>query len=141
MSLPNFVDNPLSLTTAQALLEQYNCQTPQPLLSPAEQTQFRQALCQVAAECDRLIFGVCADQLAEGKAALSSYLLALGQKSTELHFEPLEGPVYLKFNPGTGLCYSDSYTGSHRGVLVSCQSDLQGGINATYGHLPLDLFS
>ncbi|MDP5017066.1 MAG: DUF1824 family protein, partial [Dolichospermum sp.] len=28
----------------------------------------------------------------------------------------------------------------HRGVLVSCQSYQEGGVNEMYGHLPLDLF-
>jgi hypothetical protein len=50
-------------------------------------------------------------------------------------------PIYLKFNPQTGLCYASSYEGSHRGVLLSVQSELAEGINATYGHLPLDLFT
>jgi hypothetical protein len=38
------------------------------------------------------------------------------------------------------LCYLDSYAGHHRGVLVSCQSYQEGGVNEMYGHLPLDLF-
>ena len=51
-----------------------------------------------------------------------------------------EGPVYIKLNGKNGLCYLDSYSGHHRGVLVSCQSYQEGGINEMYGHLPLDLF-
>ncbi|HEY9658957.1 MAG TPA: DUF1824 family protein [Allocoleopsis sp.] len=45
----------------------------------------------------------------------------------------------MKFNPNASSCYADSYTGEHRGVLVSCQS-ADDGINEMYGHLPLDLF-
>ncbi|NES92001.1 DUF1824 family protein, partial [Okeania sp. SIO2B9] len=35
----------------------------------------------------------------------------------------------------------ESYIGEYRGVLVSCQSAEDTGINGTYGHLPLDLFT
>jgi Domain of unknown function (DUF1824) len=132
---------PMSLDTAETLLQQCNCLQPSAILDSDQKTQLRQALSQVAAECDRIILGVCAEHLAEGKTALMQYLTALGQAIADLDFEPVAGPVYLKFNPETGRCYSDGYTGIHRGVLVSCQSDLEQGINGTYGHLPLDLFA
>ncbi len=129
----------MNLATAQALLETYNCLEPVELATLEQQTQLRQALQTVVEKCDRQIFGVCANSLTAGVTALDSYLQALGQKAA-LEFEPLDGPVYLKFNPSTGRCYRDVYTGPHRGVLVSCQSDFEDGINGTYGHLPLDLF-
>jgi Domain of unknown function (DUF1824) len=138
----------MNLAAAQALLEAYNC-SEQPAsvptvteetAAPDQQMQLRQALQIVVQACDRQIFGVCADSLAAGVESLASYLQALDQP-TDLKFEPLAGPVYLKFNPSTGRCYRDVYTGHHRGVLVSCQSDFEQGVNGTYGHLPLDLFS
>jgi hypothetical protein len=71
--------------------------------------------------------------------ALESYLEALGY-SVNLKKAEVDSPVYIKFNPKTGLSYLDAYSGNHRGVLVSCQSSQAGGINEMYGHLPLDLF-
>ncbi|MBW4553916.1 MAG: DUF1824 family protein [Aphanocapsa sp. GSE-SYN-MK-11-07L] len=130
----------LNLATAQALLEAYNCSEPPQIATPEEQMQLQQALQVVVKESDRQIFGVCADSLTDGLEGLASYLQALDQQA-DLQFDPLAGPVYLKFNPSTGRCYRDAYTGPHRGVLVSCQSDFEQGVNDTYGHLPLDLFS
>jgi hypothetical protein len=70
---------------------------------------------------------------------MKTYSRALGyQPPTDLP-QP-EGPVYIKLNGKNGLCYLDSYSGHHRGVLVSCQSYQEGGVNEMYGHLPLDLF-
>ncbi len=129
----------MNLATAQALLEAYDCSAPPAVATLDEQMQLQQALEIVVQNSDRQIFGVCASTLAAGVAGLASYLQALGQ-TTDLQFEPLVGPVYLKFNPSTGRCYRDAYTGPHRGILVSCQSDFEQGVNGTYGHLPLDLF-
>lgn len=45
----------------------------------------------------------------------------------------IAGPVYVKFNSATGLCYASTYEGRDRGVLVQLgQQQL--------GHLPLGLF-
>ena len=45
----------------------------------------------------------------------------------------IAGPVYLKCNSATGLCYASQYDGRDRGVLVQLgQRQL--------GHLPLGLF-
>ncbi|MEK9512282.1 MULTISPECIES: DUF1824 family protein [Limnospira] len=33
------------------------------------------------------------------------------------------------------------YLEKYRGVLVSCQSSEENGVNGTYGHFPLDLFA
>jgi Domain of unknown function (DUF1824) len=138
----------MNLAAAQALLEAYNClepvtfgsAVPEEIATADQQVELRQALQTVVEKCDRQIFGVCADTLTAGVTALESYLQALGQRA-DLQFDPLAGPIYLKFNPSTGRCYRDAYTGPHRGVLVSCQSDFEDGVNGTYGHLPLDLFS
>ncbi|HEY9904636.1 MAG TPA: DUF1824 family protein, partial [Candidatus Sericytochromatia bacterium] len=75
----------------------------------------------------------------QGLLALKTYAKALGYEPN-LDLASIDGPVYIKFNPNIGLCYLDSYTGTHRGVLVSYQSSEQGEINDMYGHLPLDLF-
>lgn len=130
----------LSLQDAHQRLAEYSCIEHEAGVAPGDKRSLRQALLQVKAASDRQIFGVCADTLEEAKTALFSYLRGLDLPTMELKFEPGEGAVYLKFNPSTGRCYQDGYTGSHRGVLVSCQSDFADGINATYGHLPLDLF-
>ncbi|MGB3614450.1 MAG: DUF1824 family protein, partial [Elainellaceae cyanobacterium] len=100
------------------------------------------ALKTVAQKSEFQIFGVCAGSLGEGVTALKDYTQALGYEiPQDLTFDPVEEAVYIKFNPKTGLIYADSYSGDHRGVLVSCQSDHDDGLNEMYGHLPLDLFS
>jgi len=89
------------------------------------------------------MLGVCASSLQEGFSALTPYLEAIGYNPATLEdsgFE-FEGPVYIKFNGKRESYHADSYTGEYRGVLVSCQSEDGEGVNGTYGHLPLDLFS
>ena len=109
--------------------------------------------------------GICADNFQQGIAALASYLEAFGyqhdsslsrhqsdweqenaatdSERTTRSPEPSSGvassPVYLKFNTQKMSYYSKKYTGEHRGVLVSCQSE-NDLIAGTYGHFPLDLF-
>lgn len=107
--------------------------------SQADRLHIRQALLVVAHHSDYQLFGVCADSLEQGHTALECYAKALGYEP-QLDFSPIAGAVYLKFNPKSGLCYSDDYRGDRRGVLVSCQSAAIDGLNETYGHLPLDLF-
>ncbi len=89
------------------------------------------------------IFGVCADADAEGIEALRSYAEAFEYPFStvmEQQLTPIEGPIYLKFNPRTQRCFADSYSGSYRGVLVSFQSDFETGYSGTHGHFPLSLF-
>ncbi len=105
-----------------------------------DREQLQQALLQVANHSDYQMLGICADSFAQGRQALETYAAALGYTQIPIP-EPIDGPVYIKFNPRSGGCYVDSYVGSHRGVLVSCQSAEEPGINEMYGHLPLDLFS
>lgn len=132
------VPSSLSVEQAQALLKPANCLAP--LSSRSDYQLLRQALQLVASQSDYQIFGICAASFAEARQALDAYAAALGcAPPTELR--PIEGPVYIKFNPRSGLCYADSYSGEHRGVLVSCQSAYAAGINDLYGHLPLDLFA
>jgi Domain of unknown function (DUF1824) len=127
------------LTAAQACLAEYTCLESRSLATHADQTQLQQALQTVCAASDRQLFGICADSLEQGVAALQSYLQALGYPE-RYPLDLMEGPVFIKCNPGRGKCYREAYTGSHRGVLVSCQSDLEEGLNETYGHLPLNLW-
>lgn len=61
-------------------------------------------------------------------------ILSVGEKTA------VDGAVYLKFNTQKMTYYLDSYTGSYRGVLVSCQSE-NDTLVGTYGHFPLDLFA
>ena len=129
----------LTLQKAQELLQPFNCLETQPVLSEPQKAQIRQALLLLAENSDYQILGICADTTDQGLSALKTYAEALGYQPN-LNLTPIEDSVYIKFNGNTGLCYIDSYIGEHRGVLVSCQSSFEGGINEMYGHLPLDLF-
>lgn len=133
--------NPACLTRQEAhqLLKQFDCLHPrQP--SPAERQPIRQAVLRMAEESDYQMLGVCADSVEQGAIALQQYATTLGYQPT-LSLTALEGPAYLKFNPITGLCYANPYTGPYRGVLISYQSEDAEDVNEMYGHLPLDLFA
>lgn len=130
---------PLSLDGAQALLRTLTCIEPLPLDRIPDYALIRQALHRVCDQSDYQILGICADTANQAIAALHRYLEALGRPEYPQP-EPIPAAVYLKFNPKTGLCYLQPYTGQHRGVLVSCQSAYDGDVNETFGHLPLDLF-
>ncbi len=129
----------LTLTDAQTRLRQFTCLVGHASLSPTEKMQVRQALALVCQRSQYQILGICADTLSQGKQTLQSYATALGY-TVNPQLATVAEPIYIKFNPRSGLCYADTYIGSHRGVLVSCQSASDDGINETFGHLPLDLF-
>jgi hypothetical protein len=133
--------NPHNLTAEEAkkLLNKFNCLDIAPILNSSEKSVIRNALILVTKLADYQILGICADTAEEGILAMKTYSLALGYEPPDNLLTP-EGPVYIKLNGKNGLCYLDSYPGHHRGVLVSCQSSHQDGINEMYGHLPLDLF-
>ena len=133
--------NPQNLTAEEAkkLLNKFNCLDIAPILKPSEKVVIRDALILVTKLADYQILGICADTAEEGILAMRTYSLALGYEPPDNLLTP-EGPVYIKLNGKNGLCYLDSYVGHHRGVLVSCQSYHEDGINEMYGHLPLDLF-
>jgi Domain of unknown function (DUF1824) len=134
------VTNPSDpVAIAHACLSEYTCLESRSLETSTDQTQLQQALLTVCAASDRQLFGICADSLEQGVAALDSYLKALGYPQV-YPLEPLEGAIFIKCNPSRGKCYREPYSGSHRGVLISCQSDLDDGLNQTYGHLPLNLW-
>jgi len=130
----------LTVEAAHKILQAFTCIEQGSPESPPSSALVRQALLLVTRLSDYQMFGICADTVAQGLAALKSYLPALGYNIDEVTVDSIEGPTYIKFNSKTGLCYASPYPGSHRGVLVSCQSALSNGINETYGHLPLDLF-
>ncbi|HIK15149.1 MAG TPA: DUF1824 family protein [Leptolyngbyaceae cyanobacterium M33_DOE_097] len=127
-----------TLEQACTLLRQFVCLNQLPQLPDLAAT--RRALQLVAAHSDYQIFGVCADDLQQGAIALTSYLRALNYKHALPDFPPIEGAIYLKYNPLKQRCHADQYSGPHRGVLVSCQSVDDTDVNETFGHLPLDLF-
>ncbi|WP_392530576.1 DUF1824 family protein [Nostoc sp. C117] len=137
MSTPN----PHNLTAEEAkkILNKFNCLDIAPVLKASEKVVTRDALILLTKLADYQILGICADTAEEGILAMKTYSLALGYEPPENLSTP-EGPVYIKLNGKNGLCYLDSYDGHHRGVLVSCQSYDEDGINEMYGHLPLDLF-
>ncbi|MBD2682047.1 MULTISPECIES: DUF1824 family protein [Nostoc] len=124
---------------ARKILNKFNCLDIAPVLKPTEKDVIRNALILMANLADYEILGICADTAEEGILAMKTYSLAFGYEPPSNLPTP-EGPVYIKLNGKNGLCYVDSYAGHHRGVLVSCQSFNEGGINEMYGHLPLDLF-
>jgi Domain of unknown function (DUF1824) len=137
MSIPNHQ----SLTTAEAkkILNKFNCLDIAPVLDSSEKTLVCQALILLTKLSHYQILGICADTAEAGLLAMRTYSHALGYEVPS-DLPLVEGPVYIKLNGKNGLCYLDSYLGHHRGVLVSCQSYDEGGINEMYGHLPLDLF-
>ncbi|NET58890.1 MAG: DUF1824 family protein [Symploca sp. SIO2E6] len=129
----------LTVQEAQELLKPFNCIENKSIDSESEKALIRQALILLTNHSDYQILGICADTVTQGLSALKTYSEALGYQPN-FDLDPIDGSVYIKFNPNSGLCYLDSYTGTHRGVLVSCQSAYEDGINDMYGHLPLDLF-
>lgn len=135
MTIPK--TTPLDIDSACRLLRQFNCATQQPTLT--DRARLQEALQVVAEASDYQILGICADSLVEGVRALKAYTAALGY-APEADLAAIEGAVYIKFNPRSGLCYANTYSGSHRGVLVSCQSAEETDVNEMFGHLPLDLF-
>ncbi|MBD1934247.1 MULTISPECIES: DUF1824 family protein [Cyanophyceae] len=134
------IQNPANLTVEEAhkILKTFDCVKSATESAPTKDS-IRQALLLVTELCDNQILGICADTAEQGILALKTYVAVLGYEIPQL--SAIDGSVYIKFNPKTSLCYLDSYTGEHRGVLISCQSAYDGGINEMYGHLPLDLFT
>jgi hypothetical protein len=132
--------NHLTVQEAKKILNKFNCIDIAPTIKPSEKSTIREALLLLANLSDYQILGICADTAKEGMLAMKTYSLALGYEPPS-NLPVIEGPVYIKLNGKNGLCYLDSYAGHHRGVLVSCQSYSEEGINELYGHLPLDLFA
>ncbi len=138
--MTNKKQNNLTVADAKKILNKFNCIDIAPKLKPSEKTLVRDALALLASISDYQILGICADTADEGMLAMKTYSHAFGYEPPS-NLPIIEGPVYIKLNGKNGVCYLDSYSGHHRGVLVSCQSYSQGGINEMFGHLPLDLFA
>ncbi|UFP94115.1 DUF1824 family protein [Gloeobacter morelensis] len=108
----------------------------------ADRALVRRALVQLAGPAEYKMIGICADSVESAVTALRGYLAAFDYPEPPLAFDPIdERGVYLKFNPKTGSCYVSPYTGSERGVIVSCFSPGSEEYNETYAHLPMELFT
>ncbi|NJR67046.1 MAG: DUF1824 family protein [Leptolyngbyaceae cyanobacterium CRU_2_3] len=125
-----------SLQEAHEILKQFDCTRKGTAI---EADRLRQALLLVASQSDYQILGICSETFTQGCQALQEYAQALGH-TISLDLKPIDSVTYIKFNPKLGSCYVDTYNGEYRGVLVSCQSTSESGINEMYGHLPLNLF-
>lgn len=132
----------LTLDEALQILKEYSCMQVKIVETTPEKEQLREALLLVTTLSEYENLGICADNAKEGFLALSSYLKAFGYdvKDNFTSDSDVEGAVYLKFNTQKMAHYLDPYTGSYRGVLISCQSE-NDTLVGTYGHFPLDLFS
>jgi Domain of unknown function (DUF1824) len=129
----------LTTVQAQAILAPFNCIEPKTIQTPAEKLAVQQAVLQLVKVTDNQIFGILADSLEQATQTLNRYTQVMGHQPPA-EIPPCSDAVYLKFNPRSGLCYASPYTGEHRGVLISFQSDTADGLNEMCGHLPLDLF-
>ncbi len=98
------------------------------------------ALTLVLDESEYQNLGICAENHSEGLLALQQYLAAFGEEVQPTCADPGK-PLYIKYNGKTQGCYSEPYDGVHRGVIISCQSSYDDGVNETFGHFPLDLFA
>ncbi|MEB3230163.1 MAG: DUF1824 family protein [Leptolyngbyaceae bacterium] len=133
--------NPPVLTVDQAhqLLKPFDCTNPN-LSNTVDSATLQSAILVLVQHADYYILGVCADNISQGYTTLLQYGQAFGDR-IEHPCPDHSGPVYLKYNTRSGLFHVDRYTGSHRGILVSCQSAYDQGANDLYGHLPLNLFA
>ncbi len=130
----------LTVQQAQNVLRQFTCLASDSSSLNLDHATVRDALLLVVDRSDYQIFGICADSASQGQRTLHSYLAALDRDERPDVVATTNDPVYIKYNPRTGLCRAEPYTGNHRGVLVSCQSAYDDDINETFGHLPIDLF-
>jgi Tfp pilus assembly protein PilF len=133
---------------ALKLLKKYSCIENKLVESEADKEQLRQAIQMITSLSEYENLGICADNAKQGFTALSSYLKALGYTSN-IDIDTLsksnisdisEKSIYIKYNTQKQTHYLDSYNGTYRGVLISCQGE-DDKIVGTYGHFPLDLFN
>mgnify|MGYP006274376055 CR=1 FL=1 len=136
--------NPANLTVEEALklLQLFSSKQTKLVESASEKALLQQALIRIVDLADYVNFGICAESAAQAFSALESYLNALGYQIPldRANIPTIEGPAYLKLNTNKQSSYFNSYTGTYRGVLISCQSSVNDSISGIYGHLPLDLF-
>ncbi|MEL7038146.1 MAG: DUF1824 family protein [Cyanobacteria bacterium J06592_8] len=133
----------LSVEAAQQLLEAFTCAEIQSVSQIENREGICSALKRLVQNSDYQMLGICADSLEIAWTALEQYLQGLDYNITidRSAIETIEGSVYLKYNGLSQSYYASPYTEQYRGVLVSCQSTDETGVNGTYGHFPLDLFS
>ena len=130
------------LKAARQLLTQLSLQTQPADLTDKEKQTVREALLWLNDNSEYQTIGICADSLAEAKAALTGYISALSQP-VQMDIPERPGPVFLKFNTLKNAWYIDSYSGDSRGVLVTYHTSEpeEDEINGTYGPFVLDLFA
>ncbi|GBF80093.1 DUF1824 family protein [Aphanothece sacrum] len=131
----------LTIDEALKILKEYSCIDIKIIESETDKEQLRQAIKLLVSLSASENFGVCANNYQQGFEALESYLKALGyipQINPNLS-DINDSPIYIKFSTHKMSYYTDSYSGSYRGVLISCQSE-DDKLTGTYGHFPLDLF-
>lgn len=130
-------------------LNQFVCFQTLPELPESIAAQVKQSLQFLVEQSDFQTFGVCADSAQASEAALNSYLTGLGYGNlaeSDINIEapadldPTQTAVFMKYNLRNGKCYQEPYTGTARGVLITCHGAPQDELNSTYGHFPLNLF-
>ncbi|MEA5497972.1 MAG: DUF1824 family protein [Limnoraphis robusta] len=134
----------LSIETAQKILEAFTCADIQSVNPIENRASICEALHVLVQNSEYQMLGICADSLDAAWNALEQYLQGLDYHNITLNrnaIEAIEGSVYLKFNGRSQSYYASPYTQQYRGVLVSCQSSDETGVNGTYGHFPINLFS
>lgn len=99
--------------------------------------QYAEAGWSPAAEAEVLL-GIVASDSRLAVRALRDWCEALGLEYTKPtsraeSIASLRGPVYVKYNSRTKLCYMSPYAGRDRGVLLQLAQ-------AQFGHFPLGLF-
>jgi hypothetical protein len=129
----------MTRTEAEEILRAFTCVEKTGVQPTQDYAVIRAAIAIVADLSDYQMLGICAEDAAAAVQAMQSYLTALGYERVP-EVNAVAGTVYVKFNPKSGQAYMKPYVGDHRGVLVSCQSAYDDGVNETFGHLPLDLF-
>jgi hypothetical protein len=131
----------MEVEEALKILQEYSCIQIKRPESEEEKQTLRQALLLIASLSEYENLGICADNSRQGYSSLNNYLAALGY---DVKLDPNSLPesdrsVYIKFNTQKMTHFLDSYSGTYRGVLISCQGEDET-ILGTYGHFPLDLF-
>ena len=139
----------LTAASVRRFLNQFVCFQTLPPLSELITEQVQRSLQFLVEQSDFQTFGICADSAQASETALNSYLSGLGypqltesgiQIEAPADLDPAQTPVFMKYNLRNGKCYQEPYTGTARGVLITCHGAAQDDINGTYGHFPLNLF-
>lgn len=130
------------LMTIRQRLNRFSCLRTPPDLAAPEADQVKADLQCFNAWSEYQTLGICAPSLAEAKAAMETFLVALGV-TVSLDLPDRQGPVYLKFNTLKGAWYLDDYSGESRGVLITFHTSepAMAELVGTYGPFPLGLFA